>query len=274
MSVIEEALRKNSAQRTGLRGNSSFLSGSRLSRPAPGAAAIAETSARLFRPAATDPEAMERNHILLGVSDMAVARAYKILRTRVLHRLHANNWHSIGITGTAAGEGKSLTAVNLALALAQDVNTWVFLVDLDLQRSQVASYLGMSIDYGITDYLTGQAELDQIIYDIGVKRLAVVPNARQVEQSSEFLSSPRMAELVDSLTAETPQRIIVFDMPPLLVSDDVLAFGGQADSHLLVVSQGHTARRTLLNAKETLAEMNVIGVVLNRSTERNDSPYY
>jgi protein-tyrosine kinase len=265
MSVIEEALRKNSAQRTGVRGSSSFLSGSRLSRPAPGAAAIAETSARLFRPAATDPEAMERNHILLGVSDMAVARAYKILRTRVLHRLHANNWHSIGITGTAAGEGKSLTAVNLALALAQDVNTWVFLVDLDLQRSQVASYLGMSIDYGITDYLTGQAELDQIIYDIGVKRLAVVPNARQVEQSSEFLSSPRMAELVDSLTAETP---------PLLVSDDVLAFGGQADSHLLVVSQGHTARRTLLNAKETLAEMNVIGVVLNRSTERNDSPYY
>jgi protein-tyrosine kinase len=273
MSVIEEALRKNSQQRTGLRSGSNFLTGSRLSRHGTGAAAP-EASARLFRPAATDPEAMERNHVLLGVSDMAVARAYKILRTRILHRLNANNWRSIGITGTAAGEGKSLTAVNLALALAQDVNTWVFLVDLDLQRSQVASYLGMSVDYGITDYLTGQAELDQIIYDIGVKRLAVVPNARQVEQSSEFLSSPRMAELVDSLAAEAPQRIIVFDMPPLLVSDDVLAFGARADSHLLVVSQGHTARRTLLNAKETLAEMNVIGVVLNRSTERNDSPYY
>ena len=57
-------------------------------------------------------------------------------------------------------------------------------------------------------------------------------------------------------------------------SDDVLAFGPRADSHLLVVSQGHTARRTMANTKEMLAEMNVIGVVLNRSTEHNDSPYY
>ncbi len=83
---------------------------------------------------------------------MAVARAYKILRTRVLHRLSANNWHSVGITGTVAGEGKSLTAINLALlALAQEVNTWVFpLVDLDLQRSQVGGYLGMNVDFGVT----------------------------------------------------------------------------------------------------------------------------
>ncbi|HEY8508342.1 MAG TPA: CpsD/CapB family tyrosine-protein kinase, partial [Steroidobacteraceae bacterium] len=222
----------------------------------------------------TDPDAMEANRVLLGVQDVAVARAYKILRTRVLHRLHANNWYSVGITGTTAGEGKSLTAVNLALALAQDVNTWVFLVDLDLQRSQVGTYLGMQIEHGISDYLMGQATADQIIYDIGVRRLAVVPNVRLVEQSSEFLSSPRMAEFIQTLEQEVPRRVIVFDMPPLLVSDDVLAFGPRADCHLLVVSQGHTARRTLSNAKEILAEMNVIGVVLNRSTERNDSPYY
>jgi protein-tyrosine kinase len=272
MSVIEEALRKSSQLRSpGLRG-SSFLNGSRLSRPP--LSSVPEAAPRLFRAAATDPEAMERNRVLLGISDVAVARAYKILRTRVLHRMHANGWSSIGVTGTSAGEGKSLTATNLALALAQEVNTYVFLVDLDLQRSQIASYLGMNVEHGLTDYLTGQAELDQVIYDIGVKRLAVVPNVRQVEQSSEFLSSPRMAELVDSLASEVPKRIIVFDMPPLLVSDDVLAFGARAECHLMVVSQGHTARRTLHNVKETLAEMNVIGVVLNRSTERNDSPYY
>ncbi len=203
-----------------------------------------------------------------------MARAYKILRTRVLHRLSANNWQSVGITGTVAGEGKSLTAINLALALAQEVNTWVFLVDLDLQRSQVGGYLGMNVDFGVTDYLTGQCELDQCIYDIGVRRLAVVPNVRRAENSSEFLTSPRMGEFVDKLSQEAPRRIIVFDMPPILASDDVLAFGPRADSHLLVVSQGHTARRTLANAKEILAEMNVIGVVLNRSTEHNDSPYY
>jgi Mrp family chromosome partitioning ATPase len=154
------------------------------------------------------------------------------------------------------------------------VNTWVFLVDLDLQRSQVGSYLGMNVDYGLTDYLTGQCELDQCMYDIGVRRLAVIPNVRRAENSSEFLTSPRMGEFVQTLLDENPRRVIVFDMPPLLATDDVLAFGPRADSHLLVVSQGHTPRRTMSNAKEMLAEMNVIGVVLNRSTEHNDSPYY
>jgi len=268
MSVIEDALRKSSAQRP----RSNFIAsgwGSRANvAPAP------EVASRHFRAAATDPEVIEKNHILLSVTDVAVTRAYKILRTRVLHRLAANNWHSVGVTGTVAGEGKSLTAINLALALAQEVNTWVFLVDLDLQRSQVGGYLGMNVDFGITDYLTGQCELDQCVYDIGVRRLAVIPNVRRAENSSEFLTSPRMGEFVQTLHQEAPRRVIVFDMPPLLASDDVLAFGPRADSHLVVVSQGHTARRTLANAKEMLAEMNVIGVVLNRSTEHNDSPYY
>jgi protein-tyrosine kinase len=180
-----------------------------------------------YRPAPVDPQAMERNRVLLRVPDVGISRAYKILRTRVLHRLSANNWYTLGITGTAAGEGKSLTAVNLALALAQDVNTSVFLVDLDLQRPQLGAYLGMSYEHGLTDYLTGQAQLDQIIYDIGVKRLAVVPNASSVENSSELLRSPRMGEFITALEAQVPRRIIVFDMPPLMVTDDVLAFKGR-----------------------------------------------
>ena len=227
-----------------------------------------------YRSAPVDPQAMERNRVLLRVPDVGISRAYKILRTRVLHRLSANNWFTLGITGTAAGEGKSLTAVNLALALAQDVNTSVFLVDLDLQRPQLGAYLGMSYEHGLTDYLTGQVELDQIIYDIGVKRLAVVPNASSVENSSELLGSPRMGEFIAALEAQIPRRIVVFDMPPVMVTDDVLAFAPRVDTFLLVVSQGQTARRTLANAKEVLSEVNLMGVVLNRSTERNDSPYY
>jgi protein-tyrosine kinase len=83
-----------------------------------------------------------------------------------------------------------------------------------------------------------------------------------------------MADFVNALEAQTPRRIVVFDMPPLMVTDDVLAFAPRVDTFLLVVSQGQTARRTLSNAKEVLAEVNLMGVVLNRSTERNDSPYY
>ncbi|HEY0341684.1 MAG TPA: CpsD/CapB family tyrosine-protein kinase [Steroidobacteraceae bacterium] len=273
MSLIEEVMRRSAHERTAAMPGT-VLSSSRLARPAPPPPLPENFVPVQYRPAPVDPQAMERNRVLLRVPDVGISRAYKILRTRVLHRLAANNWFTLGITGTAAGEGKSLTSVNLALALAQDVNTSVFLVDLDLQRPQLGNYLGMSYEHGLTDYLTGQVELDQVIYDIGVKRLAVIPNASSVENSSELLGSPRMGEFLTALEAQIPRRIIVFDMPPLMVTDDVLAFAPRVDTFLLVVSQGQTARRTLANAKEVLAEVNLMGVVLNRSTERNDSPYY
>ena len=277
MSLIEEVMRRQAHERAATTGTHAASAGAaaaaaRVARPvlAPGP----EAAPREYRAAAVDPGSLERNRVLLRVQDVAVSRAYKILRTRVLHRMAANGWFSLGVTGTCAGEGKTLTAVNLALALAQDPNAWVFLVDLDLQRPQLGAYLGLSYEHGLTDFLSGHAQLDQVIYDIGVKRLAVVPNASPVETSSEHLRSARMADFINALEAETPRRIIVFDMPPLNVSDDVLAFAPRVDSFLLVVSQGFTARRTLNNAKEVLSELNVLGVVLNRSTEHNDSPYY
>jgi len=275
MSLIEEVMRRQAHERAAMPGAANAgatASAARMARPIP--APVPETAPQQYRAAALDAEVMERNRVLLRVQDVAVSRAYKILRTRVLHRMAANNWFTLGVTGTGAGEGKTLTAVNLAIALAQDPNAWVFLVDLDLQRPRLGACLGMSYEYGLTDYLSGQAELDQIIYDIGIKRLAVVPNATSVESSSEHLRSVQMVNFVNALEAQTPRRIIIFDMPPLLVTDDVLAFEARVDAFLLVVSQGMTARRTLANAREVLSELNVLGAVLNRSTEHNDSPYY
>lgn len=275
MSLIEEVMRRQAHERAAMPAAANVgatATAARAARPVP--APVPETAPQQYRPAALDAEAMERNRVLLRVQDVAVSRAYKILRTRVLHRMAANNWFTLGVTGTSAGEGKTLTAVNLAIALAQDPNAWVYLVDLDLQRPRLGSCLGMSYEYGLTDYLSGQAELDQIIYDIGIKRLAVVPNASPVESSSEHLRSAQMVNFVNALEAQTPRRIIIFDMPPLLVTDDVLAFSARVDAFLLVVSQGLTARRTLANAKEVLSELNVLGAVLNRSTEYSDSPYY
>jgi Mrp family chromosome partitioning ATPase len=82
-----------------------------------------------------------------------------------------------------------------------------------------------------------------------------------------------MDELVAHLQAEQPRRVIVYDLPPLMMSDDVLSFAPRADGLLLVVSQGMTDRKTLESAGEILAEMNLIGVVLNRSTEHDEQGY-
>ncbi|HEU4531190.1 MAG TPA: CpsD/CapB family tyrosine-protein kinase [Steroidobacteraceae bacterium] len=271
MSIIEEAVRR--AAELGPRSTHENVVG--RSRPRRQPATTQEIAhARRFMSASADPRLMERHCILPKVSDKAALRAFKILRTRVLRRLEMNRWSSIAVSGMAVGEGKTLTAINLAMALAQDVNTWVFLVDLDLQRPQVAPYLGLSFDKGLSDYLLGEAELDDIVYSVEMERLAVIPNTRPFQQSSEFLTSPRMAELSHALEREAPRRIIVYDMPPLLASDDVLAFAPQVDALLLVISEGQTSRAMLRGAKEILTEMNLVGVVLNRSKERNDHAYY
>lgn len=271
MSIVEDAVRK--AADTG-RNPYEGSHTTRLRSRRANAPVYDPGQVRQFRSAALSPKALERNRILPQVADQAALRAFKILRTRVLRRMEANKWQSLAVTSIVPGEGKTLTATNLAVALAQDVNTWVFLVDLDLQRPQVAASLGMSFDRGLGDYLVGEAGIDEIVYNPGMSRLAVIPNARSFQQSSEFLTSPRMGELLNTLEQEIPRRTIVFDMPPMLASDDVLAFAPQVDGVLLVVSEGMTGRAALEGANEILAEMNLVGVVLNRSTERIEDAYY
>jgi Mrp family chromosome partitioning ATPase len=271
MSIIEEAMRR--VTDTGSHKLTDATSSRLRSRAAP-VMPIESAPVRRLQHATPDARRMERHCILPMVSDKPALRAFKILRTRVLRRLEHNKWRSIAVSGVAVGDGKTLTAINLALALAQDVNTWVYLVDLDLQRPQVAAYFGMGVERGLSEFLIGEADIDEIAYDIGMERLAVIPNTRPFQQSSEHLTSPRMLELLRALEQDVPRRILIFDMPPVLASDDVLAFAPQTDAVLLVVSEGMTSRSLLRSAREILAEMNLVGVVLNRSRELNDAAYY
>jgi protein-tyrosine kinase len=275
MSLIEQALKRalESGDLTS-RSTASPVSARRQRQGMPPAPPIDATQVRRFQRATLDEVELERNSVLLKVTDNAGARAYKILRTRVAQRLQAKQWRSIAVTGAGAGEGKTMTSINLAIALAQDVNTCVFLVDLDLHRPKLADTLGMHFEACLGDYLAGNAKIEDVLYDIGVDRLAVLPNRSASGHPSEVLSGVRMQELVKSLEAEEPRRIIIYDMPPILMSDDVIAFTPMVDSVLMVIAEGQTPRATLEKAKEALEDMNLLGIVFNRSSERNDSPYY
>jgi protein-tyrosine kinase len=276
MSIIEEAVRKN-AERQNRQAPTDTPRGQARLRRVP-TAPVDTSHAQRFQPVALDKAVLHDNFVLPQLQDAGALRAYKILRTRVLRRLEANQWRSFALTGVTAGEGKTLTALNLAIALAQDVNTWVALVDLDLQRPRIAEYLGLRNTHGekgLSDYLQGDATFESIVYaPSDIERLAIIPNFTPLLNASETLTSPRMSELMQALEAETPRRILIFDMPPVLAADDVLAFAPQIDGLLLVVAEGTTDRNQLTRAKEVLAEMNLLGVVLNRSAERNDAAYY
>jgi capsular exopolysaccharide synthesis family protein len=277
MSIIEEAVRKTSERYQRSAPPQEQMPGrARVRRVTP--VPVDPANVRRFQPVSLQRAVLEENNVLPQVTDPGALRAYKILRTRMLRRLEANQWHSFAVTGATAGEGKTLTAINLAMALAQDSSTWVFLVDLDLQRPKVADYLGIDNsrgERGLSDFLLGDATFDQITYSPNtLERLAVVPNFQALANASELLTSARMGELVQALEAEAPRRIVIFDMPPVLASDDVLAFSPQVDGLLLVVAEGTTSRDALRGAKELLAEMNLLGVVLNRSAIQEEGAYY
>lgn len=280
MSIIEEAVRKTAARHAGREVASAGTTVVPRERPhirRVAATPIDTSQVRRFQNHVLDQQVLEDHLLLPRITDAAALRAYKILRTRMLRRLEAHQWRSFAVTGITAGEGKTLTAINLAIAMAQDVSTWVFLVDLDLQRPKVAEYMGMNAargKQGLSDFLCGEASFESVTYCPGIERLAVIPNFQPQAHASEWLTSPRMSELLQTLEAETPRRIMIFDMPPVLAADDVLAFAPQIDGLLLVVAEGTTDRDSLRSAKEVLAEMNLLGVVLNRSAERNDNAYY
>jgi protein-tyrosine kinase len=268
VSIIENALALAKAR------GERVPAGSRARRAAPDPTVEVQTQpTRQFETVMLNPVVLERNCVLPQVADRAALRAYKIMRTRLLRRLTAEHWSWIALTSTTAGEGKTLTSINLATALAQEPNTHVCLVDLDLPRPQVAAQMGIRCERGLGDYLLGEAEALQVIYTCGSPNLLVIPNNRSFDHSSEMLASARMLELLRVIETELPQHIVIFDMPPL-TSDDALAFAPRVDGVLLVVAEGQTERAAVAKSQELLAEMNLIGVVLNHSAERDDAPSY
>jgi Mrp family chromosome partitioning ATPase len=219
---------------------------------------------------------MERSKILPAVDDRVAVTAYKMLRTRVLQRMRTNNWQTLIVTGAGSGEGKTLTACNLAVSISSDVNQAVILVDLDLQRPSLAGYFGLDVRASIGDYLTGNAQMEDIVYSpTGMDRMVIIPNRDPVANSSELLASPRMRSLLEWLKIQGPDAITVFDMPPVLACDDVLAFSPYVDAILMVVSEGMTERSSVAKTMEMIGDRNILGVVLNRSREKESvSPYY
>jgi Mrp family chromosome partitioning ATPase len=212
--------------------------------------------------------------VLPGIEDQRVARAYKILRTRVRRRMLAQQWRSLGVTGTTEGVGKTITAINLAITFARDPHSPAVLIDLDLYRPKIATYLGMEFGKGIVEYLIGEATLDDILYSPGIAGLTIVPNGRPLRDGSELLAAERMTELVKYLESMQPARTVIYDLPPLLMSDDVLVFSPYMDCVLDVVAVGVTPRASLQRSQEILSELNVVGVVLNRATEQDHTGSY
>jgi protein-tyrosine kinase len=216
------------------------------------------------------PGWLQQNRVLTAESADTAVQAYKVLRTQVIQRMRANGWRTLGITSPKRGEGKTITAINLAISLAMEASHTVLLVDADLRQPSVHTYLGLDIENGLREYLLGAMPVEQILIHPLIRRMVVLPGSGPVPSSSELLVSPVMLALVQELKRRYPTRHVLFDLPPVLTGDDVLAFAPYLDSMLLVAEEGRTQRDDLARAAELIRESNhnLMGTVLNRSAEQ------
>lgn len=213
------------------------------------------------------PDRLRRNRILTGKDHDDATSAYKILRTQVLQRLAASGGTTLAITSPGTGQGKTLTAINLAMSLAAKVDYTVLLVDLDMRRPSIHRYLGLTVERGIGDLLTGEATITQVLVNPGIERMVVLPGKDRVHNSSEMLASPRMSRLLTDFKTRYRSRLVIFDLPPVLVGDDALAIAPQMDAVLMVLDEGRTKKNEVTRAMQILKSSNVIGTALNRSRE-------
>ncbi len=209
---------------------------------------------------------MREKRVIAGFEQNAFTEAYKILRTQVLQRLCEKNWNSLAITSPGLNEGKTLTAINLAISLSMEVNYTVLLVDADLRHPNVHSYFGIDTEYGLSDYLTADKPLSELlVHPDEIPGFVILPGGKPLANSAEMLSSPKMIKLVEELKARYPSRIILFDLPPLLSAADTLAFSPYVDAALLVIEDAKTLAEEAKRAVDLLHGTNVIGTVLNKS---------
>lgn len=211
---------------------------------------------------------LERNRIMNAGATGAAAAAYRMLRTQVLQRLDAHAWRSIAIFSPGAEDGKTTTAINLAVSLASDRLHTVLLVDFDFKRPTLASCFGLTPQAGADDALNGRAPVAQCLYHPeGFDRLVLLPARATLNKSSEMLAGPNSRQLVAELRARYPDRIIIFDLPPVLNADDALSFAPLVECGLVVAAEGRTRRNDLVRTIELLNKTPLVGTVLNRASD-------
>jgi non-specific protein-tyrosine kinase len=195
----------------------------------------------------------------------------KTLRTQILDSLHKLKGNSLLVTSANPYEGKTYTSINLGVSIAQELHCTVLIVDCDLKthsnkhKQFAQDFFGITVTKGLTDYLTGDAKIPEILLNPGIERLVIVPSGKTLPNSAELLSSPKMELLVDDFKTRYPaDRIIIFDCSALLAHTDSLVLTRYVDGILLVVEEKRTSAEQIKKVMELLKDKPVIGSVINK----------
>ena len=197
---------------------------------------------------------------------------FRSLRTRILQAGESRQMRAFVITSAGVGEGKTLTALNLAWLLAQTEGVRALIIDADLRQPCATDYLGIDVPVGLSEVLGGEVKLQQAIVRLDPAGLYLLPGGRARDDVAELLSGPTFARVITD--ARRMFDYIIIDAPPLGIFTDANVLISRADGALLVVRAGKTRYALIDKLLEHLPRERILGVVLNRADEQLDSHAY
>jgi capsular exopolysaccharide synthesis family protein len=206
-----------------------------------------------------------RSRVVLSDAESAVTEQYRTLRARIQSIRRLRPLRSIVVTSALAGEGKTTTAVNLALSFGLDLERETCLVDADLRTPSVHRALAELPPAGLAELLDEDAKLEEVLVRVPDTRLSVVPVRSLPAHPSELLASRRMARLVEELSGRF--ETVLIDAPPVLGLPDATTLVDLCDAALFVIARGRVSRADLEAALERIDAGKVLGTVFNRAAE-------
>jgi protein-tyrosine kinase len=286
MSVVEKAIRKlqkqreQSAEESRASAASQAAQAPQASDPAPPRAAAA--------PAGSQPTVILDRATLRSAGLMPpeeeldiITRQYRKIKHPLIARAMGRGvprepkGYLIMIASAMSGEGKSFTAMNLALSLSLEKDLSVLLVDADAPKPHLTRVMGLANAPGLLDTLRDpQLDVESLIHATNVRSLSFLPVGVCGDDATELLSSTRMERTAALLGQRDSHRIVVFDSPPLLQTTESPALAHVAGQIVVVVRADSTPQPVLLDALNTLQGHGAVSLVLNQSTQSGTAPYY
>ncbi|MCP4004608.1 MAG: CpsD/CapB family tyrosine-protein kinase [bacterium] len=212
----------------------------------------------------------QRPRVLIGSTASNVTEEYRTLRARIQSVRRTRTIASLVITSARPDEGKTTTAINLALSFGMDREMKTCLVDADLRTPGVSKVFGPTSEVGLAEVLETDAKLSDALIELPDSRLSVLPVRALPTYPSELLGSARMAQLLEELAGHF--EMIIIDAPPVLGLADSVSLLDACDAALFVVGAGSVSRADVDAALERLDTSKLIGTVFNRC-EAKQSPY-
>jgi protein-tyrosine kinase len=220
---------------------------------------------------ASSPNAVDKRVVSLTAPASSAAEQYRSLYYRLERMRELRPLKVVGITSSLPGEGKTVTTVNLALAAARaNVERRILLIDADLRRGQVADVLGIKGRPGLSELLSGECEVRDLVRRFHATRMAVITAGATPEEPTQALASGKMKQFLKVVREHFDE--VYVDLPPTLPFADSAILGHQTDGLLMVVRANVTPARAVNQAVEQLGGAPILGCVLN-GAEMSDTPY-